>query len=837
MICEPVHPCDDGTEPLTPEPPPPGLSMLQRRLGRYGEFVEDLIRRCEERKIEGEAIGRRWDIEGDQAAMSLVELWSYVAEGVAAYTELTAGEAYLPTAQDWLDLARLADQVGYRPTQRVAAEGWVRFDTDNLANPVVPAGTRVQAPGTPDRAPQTYEVIADTHLSADWANLTATWVPRQEVPTGRTVRFLGDPGFRAGDDVLLIEEAVDIEPPPIGDWLAYWNWLLQIFGLAPLGDVTPKAVLKVVGRTSELGTTLVDFDRDLDGLIELSTSYAAYRIVDKVATARHLKSVVRVPSTGTEADTVAMPNADQSPITAQSIILDRELAELSTNSLVAVVDWSTTASTADVLSVAHHTSTEWEVAPGTPVLASQLTFEAGSDPGVLAGGGQRDVYVLDRRVAVAHYVFPTETPAVAPGAGLQLRVWPAPYSTEPPSGRLAVQTTVGGVPTWELLDVGGGQAESADGVTDGLILDVQTRAPDGDLYLSSASGNVVKVRHGITTTSRLGAGDGVSANSFVELPKDPVAAVIGVDGAATNSLSLRVGGRLWTERDTLFGAGAVEGYETRIGPEGELEVRFGDGVDGVIPGGAESIVATYRVGGGTEGEVGPGEIDTLLGSIPGVRSVEGAGPTGNGADQPSERDLRRQTPTRARAMNRVVALGDAADLVLAFPGVSHATAWLGEPPPGAACGSGPIVAMLRRGTDGVRAALDSELDALSIYLDARRDITIPLCVVSAEVVPVTVSVTVAADPVFDANTIEARAVEALTDPAGALDADNRALGQPLDRSDVIQVVHGVEGVIGIEALELTTATIDSAGADLGRLPAERYQLLLTELPTVQVVFP
>lgn len=843
MICEPVQSCDDGVRPLVGDTPPPGLDLLRRRLGHYQAFVDDLVRRCEQRTLPdvdggtaGPIIGRRWDIEGDPAAMALVELWGYVAEGVAAYSELTAGEAYLPTARDWLDLARLADHVGYRPGQRVAAEGWVRFDTDNLAGPLIPAGTKVQASGTPERSAQTFEVIADTQLQPDWAHLTATWVPEQFEPTGRTIRFLGDPGFRAGDDVLLISEAAT-DTGPIGtDWLTYWLWLLRLYGLLPSGSVTPKAVLRVVGHSKELGTTMVEFDRDLDGLVDLNVPHAAYRITDKASTARRLDKIVRIPATGTVAESVNLPAYSDTALSTQSVILDRELPGLSTNSLVAVVRWDSTDCLGDVLSVVNHVPVEWAVATGATVLASKLVFD--STPGVLAGAaGQRDVYVLDRRVPVAHYEFPTGPPSSG-GTGLQIRVWPAPTTSEPPSGRLAVKTEQNGLPVWELLEVGGGQIEQTpDGVTDGLILDIVGGAPEGSLHLSPASGNVVKVRHGVTTNVRLKPGDGVTPNRSIILPDAPVAAVTGVDGTATDSLSLQVGGRLWTERDTLFAAGAVEGYETRLGPDGELEVLFGDRADGVIPGGAESIEATYRVGGGTEGEVGPGEIDTLLGSIRGVRAVEGAGSTANGADQPTERDLRRQAPSRARAMGRVVALGDAADLALAFPGVSHSVAWMGAPPPGTAAGPGAVVAVLRRGSGGIRAALDSELQALSSHLDSRRDVTIPMSVVSAELVTVTVTVTVTGDPVFSTSTIEARLIEALTDPGGVLAAQNRALGQPLDRSDVIAVIHGVEGVIGITSLGMTTPTVDATTSDLGRVPAEVYQLLVTDIAGVQVVFP
>lgn len=839
MICGPSRPCGDAAEPLGLDSPPAGQLRLQRRLGHYEDFLRDLVTRAEQRSLVvgpgGEPIGRRWDIEGDPQAMSLVELWAYVAEGVAAYTELTAGEGYLATAQDWLDLARLADQVGYRPSQRVAAEGWVRFDTDRLANPVVPTGTRVQAPATPTRGSQTFEVVEDTELHADWADLTATWVPRPATPTDRAVRFLGDPGFRPGDDVLLIDEQ---QPGPSSTaWLNFWLWILGLSSVTT-ATVTPLAVVTVVGHTTELGTTLVEFDRDVSKLLgDPTTSYAAYRILDKAASARRLSSVLRISDTS--ATTVSLPAyVETSAITSTSVVLDRELSDLSTDSLVAVVRWDTAENQGDVVTVANHVPIEWEVVPGTPVLASKLYFD--SDVGVLTGtAGQRDVYVLDRRVATTHYEFPSTVPTAAPGAGLQLRVWPAPPTPGPPSGRLAVQTSSAGVPTWELLEVTAAaetEADSSTTIRPGLILDVQTHAPVGNLDFSPASGNVVRVRHGTTTTAVLGQGDGVTQDRSLLVPDDPVAAELGPDGSATNSLTVRVDGRLWHERGTLFGSGPVPSFETRVGPDGEIDVRFGDGTDGAIPpSGTGNIRATYRVGGGTQGEVGSGEIETLLGSIRGVRSVLGVGPTAGGADQPAETALRREAPTRARAMDRIVALGDVADLALTFPGVSHASAWLGLGPSGTVSGPGPMVAVLRRGSAGVRDALPDELDALSTYLDARRDVNIPLCVVSGEVVPVALTVIVAADPALEPALVESWLRAALTDVNGLLTAENRLLGQPLDRSDVLQVVHGVDGVVGVESLTLTTATVDSQASTLGRLAAERYQMLLTDPPSIQVV--
>ena len=158
MSCEPTCPCGCGAPVLVLDPPPPGERHLRRRSGEFHGFVSDLLASVERQSVNGARLGSSWDVEGDPAGLRLAELWAYVAEGVAAYAELTAGEAYLPTAQDWTDLRRVAALVGFKPRPPIAAQGWVMAELDKGADPLVPGGTRVQAPAKPGRAAQTFEV-------------------------------------------------------------------------------------------------------------------------------------------------------------------------------------------------------------------------------------------------------------------------------------------------------------------------------------------------------------------------------------------------------------------------------------------------------------------------------------------------------------------------------------------------------------------------------------------------------------------------------------------------------------------------------------------------------
>jgi predicted phage baseplate assembly protein len=841
MTCDPVEPCGEVAPVLAVVPPPPGLRYLTRRLGDFSSFLADAIATTERQPDPPGTLGQRWDLAGDPRGRLLAELWAYVAEGVAAYTELTASEAYLGTAQDWDDLRRLAGLVGYRPRPGIAATGWVQVAIDKGTNPLVPAGTRVQAPALAPERPkaQPFEVIADTPLFSAWAGMTATWVPQAAAPTGREVRFLGDPGFRAGDRVLFVKEASSLPPPAPGDWLDFWRWLLEVLGFLGVPAVTPLAVAKVENRSDDLGTTLVTFDRDLSTLLlpAAGQSYAAYRITASAGSARRLDSVLSVSSGASPSATTVDVSGDyggQVAIDSQSVVLDAALDDLSAGQLVAVVDWS---SGADVVTVAQHVPVHWETAPGNAVRASKLRFA--DDVNTLSGSAGKGVtvYVLDRRVAAQHYVFPHSDPGETPAT---MRLYPAPTPAPAPRlSRVAVNTSTNpSQPAWQLAELSGSTAEPAtdahgNPVPAGLIVTV-TGPPPAIVDRAPASGNLVRVRHGATASAVLGGGNPLLSHQTMAVPDAPVAYDTDDEGNVVPSTVVRVDGVAWPEVDTLYATGPVQEYARRIGPGGAVTVMAGDGTNGQrLPRGRGNVTATYRVGGGRAGEVPGGAIDSLVGSVRGVSKVSGAGPTSGGSDQDDDRRLRALAPARARGFGRVVSEGDLVDLTLAFPGVSHAAAWHGVGPPGCACSAiGLHLAFLRASSAGPRPPLPAEVDSLSAYLDNRRDTTVALCVCGGIVTTLTLTATLAVGGRRQLGAVVAAVQDALSAPDGSLDPAGRDLGQPVDHSDVVAVMHAVPGVLGVTSFALTGATVPgtAGAAQFGRQPAARFELMVLATP-------
>jgi hypothetical protein len=814
MTCTPRRPCGSDDQLLGVVPPPPGLPRLQRRLGDFEAFLGALVRDVEQQRLPGATgvLGREWDLAGDPRALQLARSWAFVAEGVAAYTELTAGEAYLGTAQDWTDLRRIAALVGHRPRPGVAAQGWVRFDTDRGAAPLVPAGTRVQAPSVPGiREGQTFEAVADTQLRADWAGLTATPLPVPAVPRGRDLRFLQDPGFRPGDRVLFLLEEPSFGTPVLSDvgWFPYWAWLIALAAsqVAPASS-RPVALAVVEGRAVDLGTTVVTFDRDLRTLLtDPSRPYAAYRVASQAGTARRITKVLKLGPTDTYVDLRPGYASGVVASGANFIVLDALLSDTSAGQPVALVDWAS--SRCDVAGVQSHQPIEWEVAPGAPTRLSKLTFASDVPTLAAAAVGSVTAYVVDRRVIARHYDIPsTQSPT-------RVRVFPAPSA---PPHRLAIRSMPPGQQAvWESFACV--PAATQEATTDptaprGLILDLTGGAPAGVVDREPATGNVVRVRHGESGATTLGSGNATVANQELEVPSAPVAHDLGADGTPVSSLQVRVDGLLWSETPTHFEAGPTDVYVAVLRPDGSVTVRFGDGQQGNrLPTGRDNVTGTYRTGGGTVGEVPAGAIESLIGSIRGVRGVAGVGPVAGGADQDDERRIRELASARARAFQRVVSRGDLVDLAVGFPGVSHAAAWVGVGPPGCACrGSGLHVAFLRRRTVGPQAPVVQEVADLATYLDARRDTAVPLCVAAAVVSPVLVMATLGVDQRRVPAEVAAAARVAL-------------LGQALDRSDVVVVLHGAAGVVGIPSLTISGG-LQASPATAGRTAARGYELLV-----------
>jgi len=114
----------------------------------------------------------------------------------------------------------------------------------------------------------------------------------------------------------------------------------------------------------------------------------------------------------------------------------------------------------------------------------------------------------------------------------------------------------------------------------------------------------------------------------------------------------------WHEVESLYESGpASRHYVKDIVTS---EVRFGDGIRGMVPpkGDRSIVCARYRVGGGEHGNVPPGAIDVLLQSVPYVDAVSNVYAAAGGADLESVEEAKQRGPHSLKAKGRAVTAED-----------------------------------------------------------------------------------------------------------------------------------------------------------------------------------
>lgn len=139
---------------------PPGLTMIDYRIGDYTTFRRALLRaRLGERALHD------WHPEVDRdLAVQLLEWWAYLADILSFYNERALSEALLRTAIDSEDVRRIIRLIGYRPRPGIGATGVVAALTDSTRPFTLPRGLPIQGPGGLGQPPQVFELDEDVEI-------------------------------------------------------------------------------------------------------------------------------------------------------------------------------------------------------------------------------------------------------------------------------------------------------------------------------------------------------------------------------------------------------------------------------------------------------------------------------------------------------------------------------------------------------------------------------------------------------------------------------------------------------------------------------------------------
>jgi hypothetical protein len=238
----------------------------------------------------------------------------------------------------------------------------------------------------------------------------------------------------------------------------------------------------------------------------------------------------------------------------------------------------------------------------------------------------------------------------------------------------------------------------------------------------------------------------------------------------------------WERRATLlYSRSGDRHFTVAVDADDAAEVLFGDGTYGQVPPPGSTIRASYLVGGGAAGNVGPRTITMAKAGVSVPVTVGNELAASGGADREPIEHARRLAPLVYRSLQRAVTATDFAALAESFEGVARAVAvapaWnyvdcyvvaAGGEPPG----------------DELHAALQR-------HLEERCTVTTIVSVRKPVFVRVDLGVEVGVEPVFYRPDVERRIRTALDD---LFRIDALDFGQSLYLSKVYEAVEAVRGV-------------------------------------------
>jgi hypothetical protein len=266
----------------------------------------------------------------------------------------------------------------------------------------------------------------------------------------------------------------------------------------------------------------------------------------------------------------------------------------------------------------------------------------------------------------------------------------------------------------------------------------------------------------------------------------------------------------WQSRPHLFFSGPDDRHYVVERARGR--VIFGDGEHGRIPPtGPNSIVATsYRVGGGTAGNVPAGTITQLLGSAMIVESVTNPRGADGGAEGETIDAVKQRGPQRIRHLGCALSASDYEALAreaspgLAMARVLPATSVNGRPAPG----SVTVIVVPQSANPQPQPSFELRRQVHD-YLAARMPATLGagrLAVIGPTYLAVGVFAAIVPRDLSDSSRVEALARDALQrflhPLTGGADGNGWPFGRDVFLSDIAALLEGIDGVDFVGELEL-----------------------------------
>jgi hypothetical protein len=281
----------------------------------------------------------------------------------------------------------------------------------------------------------------------------------------------------------------------------------------------------------------------------------------------------------------------------------------------------------------------------------------------------------------------------------------------------------------------------------------------------------------------------------------------------------------WTaQRDLLSSEPDHADFVAEAETDGTTYLRFGDGTHGSRPKPGTRFSASYRLGGGSRGNVAREAISHAVLGEPAIQSVRNPLPATGGVEPESIEDVRRKAPFAFRTQARAVTAADYETLAGQHPDVQRAAAALRW------TGSWPTVLLTidRRGGQPVDPDFAREIRKfVEPYRLAGHDLEVN----GPNFVSLEIAARVSVAPDHFRSDVEATLLQlfgsrVLPDGRRAVfNPDNFTFGQPVYLSPLYAAAQQVDGVLGIRIVTFQRQGQNSTEALMkGKLELGRFEI-------------
>lgn len=788
-----------------------GLETISRRVGTFSTFRAQILRTvsdvvsavAEEASDQPRPVGElpvesplgRWTARTpDDIGVGIVEAASVTLDVLTFYQERIANEAYLRTAQESDSVEAMASLLGYELSPGVTAVTHLVFDIEPDRKVTVPAWSQVQSVPEDGELPQTFETTAPLAAVGAMSQMRPVAPKSQLLGPTTTLRIADTPTVTAGDIVLVGRQEGAVQRTITGVESAHDGTTIHLSGSVDQGDDTRIWVVhdSAKGYGADLPSSVVETSLDDDG------TWSSQRVDRLPASSGDQVFLDRSLDPSDVPQNLAVPTSDG----AWQIhpIEEMEITQRGSGSLERTVTSVTTG--------VRTPRTRHMANPGF----------TGDEMAVEMESGYREFlgFALGRTSLTKSAIVNSGDPVYLVGPAIQ-------PEQDTPDRTFPAGTTEMTVPTVDLSTMRAGRSIILSDEFNAHLATVVEVDPAGRQFefqpalpneFDAASivihGNVVQARHGERHADEpLGDGDPTAESQEFKLRRGPLAWRL--DGSspqgATPDIEVRVDDVKWTwvSKREIEPSSQPRFIITANGEDSFVQV--GSAAGGVeATRGKRNVLADYRVGGGVEGNVPAGSLETPLDRPPGLRSVSNPLPAEGGTDRETSEHARTAAPAALRASGRIVALPDFEYAAVDFPGVAKASAtWTW----------GNLTQLLHVTVAGEEGALLSteSIAELHHFLDRQRDDRRPLRIDNYTPVPIAMRVEVTADERVRSNAVATDVIAAIGDILGF---DRIGFGQPVDASRITERLHQIEAVLGVRWLELSRPTTRSIQTVLTR---------------------